>query len=112
MPADAPSLLSSDRPLFVSSPFGEADCYLTLPISKNCLFVATASEEMERKFKNQPQKNLIQSTNIQVAKQAAKYVYGSDNAALEFVDKYISREQPKSFFEKLREYRTHKYAAR
>jgi hypothetical protein len=55
MAADVPPLLSSDRPLFVSGAFGAANCYLTLPIAKDRLFVATCSEEMERKFKSQPQ---------------------------------------------------------
>jgi hypothetical protein len=112
MPADAPPLLSSDRPLFVSGAFGAADCYLTLPIARDRLFIAAGSEEMERKLKDQPQNELIQSTNIQLAKQAAKYVYGSDNSELEFVDKYISADRPKCFFEKLREYRKKKYASR
>jgi two-component sensor histidine kinase len=110
MAADAPPLLSSDRPLFVSGAFGAADCYLTLPIAKDRLFVATCSEEMERTFKSQPQSELIRSTNMQVAKQAAKYVYGSDKSELEFVDKHISTDRPKCFFERLREYRKQKYA--
>jgi hypothetical protein len=110
MAADAPPLLSSDRPLFISGAFGAADCYLTLPIAKDRLFVATCSEEMERKFKSQPQSELIRSTNMQVAKQAAKYVYGSDKSELEFVDKHISTDRPKCFFERLREYRKQKYA--
>jgi hypothetical protein len=79
MAADAPPLLFSDRPLFVSGAFGAADCYLTLPIAKDRLIVAACSEEMERKFKSQPQSELIRSTNMQVAKEAAKYGYGSDN---------------------------------
>jgi hypothetical protein len=112
MAADAPPLLSSDRPLFVSGAIGTADCYLTLPIAKDRLFIATNSDEMERKFKMLPQKELIQSTNVQLVKQAAKYVYGSDRSASEFVDKYISTDRPKCFFERLREYRKAKYAPR
>jgi hypothetical protein len=65
---------------------------------------------MERKFKSQPQSELIRSTNMQVAKQAAKYVYGSDKSELEFVDTHISTDRPKCFFERLREYRKQKYA--
>lgn len=75
MEADAPALLSSDRPLFLSGALGAADCYLTLPIAKDKLFIAVNTEEMERKFKAQPQNQLIQSTNVQIVKQAAKYVY-------------------------------------
>src|SRR6516162_11938847 len=97
-------------PLFLSGAIGAADCYLTLPIAKDRLFIATNSDEMERKFKTQPQKDLIQSTNVQLVKQAAKNVYGGDNSASEFVDKYISIDRPKCFFERLPEYRRAKYA--
>ena len=85
---------------------------MTLPIAKDRLFIATNSDEMERKFKTLPQKELIQSTNVQIVKQAAKYVYGSDRSASEFVDKHISTDRPKCFFERLREYRKAKYAPR
>ena len=40
----------------------------------------------------------------------AMYVYGSDKSELEFVDKHISTDRPKCFFERLREYRKQKYA--
>jgi hypothetical protein len=102
--------VSSDRPLFLSGALGAADCYLILPIGADKLFIAVNRDKMERKFKAQPQKELIQSTNVQIAKQAAKYVYGGDNSASEFVDKYISTDRPKCFFERLREYRRAKYA--
>ncbi|WP_453943788.1 DUF4238 domain-containing protein [Bradyrhizobium sp. USDA 372] len=108
--AEAPALLSSDRPLFLSGALGAADCYLTLPIAADKLFIAVNSAEMEQKFKAQPQKELIHSTNLQVAKQAAKYVYGGDNSASDFVDKYISTDRPKCFFERLRKFRKAKYA--
>jgi hypothetical protein len=52
---------------------------------------------MKRKFKSQSQSELIRSTNMQVAKQAVKYVYGSDKSELEFVDKHISTDRPKCF---------------
>lgn len=109
MAADVPALLTSDRPLLLSGALGTPDCYLTLPIAADKLFVAVNSAEMELKFKAQPQKELVQSTNLQIAKQAAKYVYGADNSASDFVDKHISSDRPKCFFQRLREYRRAKY---
>jgi hypothetical protein len=55
---------------------------------------------------------LVRATNIQVVKQAAKYVYGVDDTDMEFVDKYISNERPQSLLEKLRDRRKQKYAPR
>jgi hypothetical protein len=109
---DDPPFFSSDRPLFMSKTFSEPECYLTLPIAAHRLFVAANGEETERKFKNQPPNELVQATNIQVLRQAVKYVYGVDDTYMEFVDKYISSERPESFLEKLRDRRKQKYAPR
>jgi hypothetical protein len=52
------------------------------------------------------------STNIRSAKQAAKYVYGSDNAQSDIVDRHISSDRPAPFFENVRNLRKRKYAVR
>lgn len=109
---DAPPFLSSDRPLFMSKTFSESECYLTLPIAPHRLFVAANTEETERKFKDQPASKLVLETNIRVVKQAVKYVYGVDDAELEFIDKHISSNHPQTLLEKLRDRRRQKYASR
>ena len=96
--ADAPRLLTSDRPLFLSAKLGAPDCYLTLPIAPDRLFVAVNSKDSEAGFRARPQKELIEETNVRSAQQAAKYVYGGDNVRLEFVDRYISTARQPSFF--------------
>jgi hypothetical protein len=109
---DVPSFLSSDRPLFMSGTFSEADCYLTLPIAPHRLFVAVNSEETELQIKGRPAIELVQSTNIQLARQAEKYVYGRDDLEMEFVDKYISSDRPQRLLARLRDYRKEKYKPR
>jgi hypothetical protein len=110
--ADAPRLLTSDRPLFLSAKLGAPDCYLTLPIAPDRLFVAVNSKDSEAGFRARPQKELIEETNVRSAQQAAKYVYSGDNARLEFVDRYISTARQPSFFEDLRNLRKQKRASR
>jgi hypothetical protein len=109
---DVPRLLTSDRPLFVSGKFGAPDCYLTLPIGPDRLFVAVHSKDAEAAFRAQPQKELIESTNVRTAEHAVKYVYGGDNAMLEFVDKYISSARQPSYFENVRKLRKERHASR
>jgi Protein of unknown function (DUF4238) len=109
---DAPRLLTSDRPLFVSGKLGAPDCYITLPISPDRLFVAVHSKDAEARFRAQPQKELIESTNVRTAEHAAKYVYGCDNAMSEFVDKYISSARQPSYFENVRKLRKERHASR
>jgi hypothetical protein len=110
-PDDTPPFLSSDRPLFMSKTFSEPGCYLTLPIGPHRLFVATNTEETDRKFKDKPPVELVQATNLQVVQQAVKYVYGVDDAQLEFVDKHISSNRPQTLLEKLRDHRKQKDVA-
>jgi hypothetical protein len=109
-PENVPPFLSSDRPLFMSKTFSEPECYLILPIAPHRLFVTVNTEEIEQQFKHQLPTELVAETNLQVVKQAAKYVYAINDKEIEFVDKHISSERPQSFFEKLREYRKRKYA--
>lgn len=97
--ADIPRLLTSDRPLFVSGKFGAPDCYLTLPIAPDRLFVAVHSKNAETAFRARPQKELIESTNARTVQHAAKYVYGGDNAVADFVDAHISSVRQPSYFE-------------
>jgi len=111
MDADAPRLLTSDRPLFISGKLGAPDCYLTLPIAPDRLFVAVKSKDSEAAFRARPQKELIEETNVRSAQQAAKYVYGGDNARSEFVDRYISTARQPPFFEDLRNLRRQKRAS-
>nr|WP_244441962.1 DUF4238 domain-containing protein [Bradyrhizobium diazoefficiens] len=109
-PDDAPPFLTSDRPLFMSKTFSEAECYLTLPIGPHRLFVATNTEETERKFKDWPPKELALEVNSQVAKQAVKYGYGLDHSEVEFVDKLISTDRPPRLMEMLRDRRRQRHA--
>jgi hypothetical protein len=107
-PDDAPPFLSSDRPLFMSKMFSEADCHLTLPIGPHRLFVAANTERIERKFKDRPPKELVEETNSLVVKQAVKYVYSTDDAAQAFVDQLISTDRPERLLERLRDRRKQK----
>ena len=110
--ADVPRLLASDRPLFVSGELGAPDCYLTLPIAPDRLFVAVHTKNAEAAFRARPPKELIESTNVRTAEHAARYVYGGHNAMSEFVDKFISRARQPSYFENVRKLRKERHASR
>lgn len=109
-PDDAPPFLSSDRPLHMSKTFSAPGCYLTLPIGPHRLFVATNTEELERSFKSKLSKELVHEVNERIVKQAVRYVYGTDDADREFVDKLISSDRLPSLLERLRDRRRQKYA--
>jgi Protein of unknown function (DUF4238) len=98
----SPRLLTSDRPLSIFGKLGGPDCYLTLPIAPDRLFLAVSSKEKEAAFRTRPQKELIEETNVRTAQQAARYVYSNDNARREFVDKHLSTGRQPSYFESSR----------
>ena len=51
-----------------------------LPIAPDRLFVAVNSKDLGGCVQDRPQKELVEETNVRTAQQAAKYVYGNDNA--------------------------------
>jgi hypothetical protein len=109
--AAAPRLLTSDRPLYISEKLGAPDCYLTLPIAPDRLFVAVNSSGSEPAFRKRSQKELIAETNIRTAQRAVRYVYDKDNTQLQFVDERISTARRPAFFEELRKVRRQKRAS-
>jgi hypothetical protein len=99
--ADAPRLLTSDRPLFISGKLGAPDCHLTLPIAPDRLFVAVNSKDSETTFRARPHPDLIEETNVRTVQRATKYAYSNDNARREFVDRHLSTARQPSHFESL-----------
>jgi len=76
------------------------------------LFVAVATKDSEAEFRAQPEKELVEATNVGSAGRAARYVYDSGATRSDFVDRYISSDPQTPFFENLRDHRKRKYALR
>jgi hypothetical protein len=103
--SEGPRLLTSDRPVLISSTLTEENAYVFLPIAPNRLFVAVNSKETETIVRRRVMKELVEGANKLIVQHAVKYVYGTDNASVKFVDQHIGKSRPKSLMQRLRERR-------
>jgi|SRR6185437_3151345 len=84
-------LLTSDRPIVMSNGLVHQDAHIVLPISPRKLFIATKTEETFQFFREMDTNQLVEAMNNQVCQQAHRFVFGSDNRALRFVEKRLGK---------------------
>jgi hypothetical protein len=83
------SLLTSDRPLVMSSGLAGPRCLLVLPLSPNKLFVASHDPRFTRPLPAARHAAKVKTINKAVVRQAREFVWGTDDAQLEFVRKHM-----------------------
>lgn len=85
-------LLTSDRPIVMTNGLNKLDAHLVMPISPTKLFVAANDPEVVLKINSLDMK-LTEVMNDQVVRQARKYVYGTDDSQLRFVEKRLGERK-------------------
>jgi hypothetical protein len=85
-------LLTSDRPIIMTNGISKPDGHIVMPISPNQIFVAVNSEEMFGRL-NASIKNghITEVVNDQVVRQARRFVWGTDDRQLSFVQKRLGQ---------------------
>jgi hypothetical protein len=83
------SLLTSDRPLVMSHGLADPLCYLALPLSPHKLFVASHDPRYAKALPGTAHTRIVKAMNRDVVRQAREFVWGTDDAQLEFVRKHI-----------------------
>jgi hypothetical protein len=86
------SLLTSDRPFVMTNGIGHPHSHIAIPISPNHVFLAAATPEEERKLRSIPPKDFMLQMNERMALQARKFVYGTDDSHLRFVQKRLGKK--------------------
>lgn len=86
---NAPSLLTSDRPLMMPNGLIWPTSYLAMPIGPRLLFLATSEQTTLRRIVEQDPGKLATRTNDCVTRQARKYVWGLDDSHLEFIEQRL-----------------------
>jgi hypothetical protein len=85
-------LLTSDRPIIMTNGIAQPEGHIVMPISPNQIFVAVNSEEMfarlDASIKNG---RITEAVNDQVVKQARRFVWGTDDRQLCFVEKRLGQ---------------------
>lgn len=88
------ALLTSDRPIIMTNGIVKAGDHLALPIGPLSLFVASNNVETEDAIKSMHAGKLMEQVNDRVASQARRFVYGSDDRQLRFVENRLGRMEP------------------
>ncbi|CUT14361.1 hypothetical protein BF49_5441 [Bradyrhizobium sp.] len=83
------SLLTSDRPLVMFSGLADPLCYLALPLSPHRLFVASHDRRYAKKLPGTGDTRIVKAMNMDVVRQAREFVWGSDDAQVEFVQRHM-----------------------
>jgi hypothetical protein len=83
------SLLTSDRPLVMSSGLADPLCYLVLPLAPKKLFVASHDNRYAKTLPGAAHARIVKAMNRDVVRQAREFVWGTDDAQLEFVRKHM-----------------------
>jgi len=79
------SLLTSDRPLVMSGGLADPSCLLVLPLSPHKLFVASHDPRFTMPLPVARHAEKVKTINRAVVRQAREFVWGTDEAQLEFV---------------------------
>ena len=84
-------LLTSDRP--IDMPLGLADpkACISLPVSPRILFVAAHNHDMADALRRASPTQIVRKNNQRVIEQARKFVWGSTNSQLAFVQKHFGK---------------------
>jgi hypothetical protein len=84
------SLLTSDRPITTNA-FPISANHLCLPIGPRRMFFACDTEQAEHEFRRLHPKEIMRVINDLTARRAVKFIWGTDDRQLRFVEKRLRR---------------------
>ena len=86
-------LLTSDRPVIFSHGIGLPECVIILPLSPQRLFLAANDRARLRRIVSRDLDSVVTNLNFDIVRQAARYVFSTDEKAHRFVEKHLSRPE-------------------
>jgi hypothetical protein len=108
--SDAGQFLTSDRPVIMTTTLTEENAYIFLPIGPKTLFVAVNDEVTQKRIEARDPAERVESTNRFIAGHAVKYVYATDDDALDYVKQHMGTHPRTSILEQLVAFRKKKNA--
>ena len=91
VPLVAHDLLTSDNPFCMSHPLAEPRCLVMLPLSPRFVFFGCRDETVIGGIRQRNPKGVVTALNDQVVRQARRYVYGTTDGQLRFVENRLRR---------------------
>jgi hypothetical protein len=91
------SLLTSDRPIWMTATLTEEDALMVMPIGPRKLFTAVVRPGTQLRRRT----DLVKTVNKLVVQHAVKYVYGQTDSMLPFVQKHMATRRHSTLLERL-----------
>ena len=104
-------LLTSDRPIWMTTTFFEEDAFISMPIGPRKLFLAAPQISTIQRIEMRSRRQLVKAVNKIVVQHSVKFVYGIDNRSLKFVQKHMATRRHASLLERLAVRRGHEIVA-
>ena len=95
-PPSSYPLLTSDRPVIMTSGLSEPESHLSLPIGPRRLFIASNQQAIVDEIAARKPDDLVAFANDRIIKQARRFVLGTDDRQLRFVSKRFGLRLPSS----------------
>lgn len=104
-PQEAPTLLTSDRPVLRTNNIQGPQGHLALPIGPRLFFIASPDSDFLAQVLKADRVGLVKEVNRQVVEGAAKFVYGIDDKQLRFVQNRFGKTPQPRLMESLTDMR-------
>jgi hypothetical protein len=104
-------LLTSDRPVWMTTTLVETDAFILMPIAPTRLFVATRETETMLRIAAQNRRQQAKNMNKTTVQHAIKFVFGVDDKMKAFVQKHFAARRHSTHMERLAAIRGHRIAA-
>jgi hypothetical protein len=104
-------LLTSDRPVWMTTTLVENDAFILMPIAPTRLFVATRETETMLRIAAQNRRQQAKNMNKTTVQHAIKFVFGVDDKMKAFVQKHFAARRHSTHMERLAAIRGHRIAA-
>ena len=88
------SILTSDRPVYMTNGINHPEGQTILPIGPTQMFVAVNTPQMEVALRTCDPHRLLGQMNDKVVRHACRYVYGIDDRQLRYVENRLDRHTP------------------
>ncbi|UWU75922.1 DUF4238 domain-containing protein [Bradyrhizobium huanghuaihaiense] len=93
------TILTSDRPIIMTNGLKADDSHMVMALSPQHMLVIAATEKVAKEVTSMPSLEIVQTWNDRMARQARKYVYGTNNRHLRFVENRLGEKLVWSPFE-------------
>lgn len=101
--------LTSDRPVIYTNVLGNDQSHIVLPVGPRRLFVAAKDRKIIDRIRSAGEDALVNETNAHVVGAANKYVYGSNDSQLRFIQNRMGNVKVRTLIERMHDIQKEQY---